>query len=118
MHALSLLNILCVLCVSSDMNDFVAGLWVRLIAVLPVLALLSLHSLAQSNVAAPIIQRVEIGNGITLHYVDLGKGVPVIFDPRRTLGQFQEFRRHGSVISSLCYLDHLSQSRIRWIRCG
>jgi len=61
------------------MKDFVSGLRGRLIVTLLVLALLSPHSMAQSNAAAPAIQAVEIGNGITLHYVDLGKGVPVIF---------------------------------------
>lgn len=49
------------------------------IAVLLVLAVLSQRSVAQSNATAPNIQAVGIGNGITLHYVDLGKGVPVIF---------------------------------------
>lgn len=87
------------------MNDFVAGLWVRLIAVLPVLALLSLHSLAQSNVAAGIIHGVEIGNAITLHYVDLGKGVPVIFvhgslsDGRYWADQVAEFAKHYRAIA-------------------
>jgi hypothetical protein len=28
---------------------------------------------------APTIRTVDIGNGITLHYVDQGKGTPVIF---------------------------------------
>jgi pimeloyl-ACP methyl ester carboxylesterase len=79
MYALSSLNILCVFGVSSHMKDFVSGLRGRLIVTLLVLALLSPHSMAQSNAAAPAIQAVEIGNGITLHYVDLGKGVPVIF---------------------------------------
>src|SRR5882672_5487525 len=82
MHAFSLLNILCLSAVSSHMKDFVSGMrggMGRLIAVSLVLAMLSPHSLTQSNVAAPIIQAVEIGNGITLHYVDVGKGVPVIF---------------------------------------
>lgn len=31
------------------------------------------------QVDAPTIQTVNIGNGITLHYVDQGKGTPVIF---------------------------------------
>jgi pimeloyl-ACP methyl ester carboxylesterase len=61
------------------MKDFVSGVRGHLAAVLLVLALPSAPSGAQSNVAAPAIQAVEIGNGITLHYVDAGKGVPVIF---------------------------------------
>ena len=36
-------------------------------------------SLAQTNADAPQIHEAMIGNGITLHYVDEGKGVPVIF---------------------------------------
>lgn len=61
------------------MKDFASRLRGRLIAVLLVLTLLSLHSVAQSNVASPIIQAIQIGNGITLHYMELGKGVPVVF---------------------------------------
>lgn len=43
----------------------------RILAVLLVVALLSS--------AAPTVRAVDIGNGITLHYVDEGKGTPVIF---------------------------------------
>ena len=78
LQTFSLLNILCVFCVSSHMKDFLSGRG-RLIAVVFLLALHSPHGVAQSTISAPVIQAVEIGNGITLHYVDLGKGVPVIF---------------------------------------
>ena len=108
MHAFSLLNILCISAVSSHMKDFVSGMrgsMGRLIAVLLVLATLSPHSLTQSNVAAPIIQAVEIGNGITLHYVDVGKGVPVIFvhgslsDGGYWADQVGEFAKHYRAIA-------------------
>lgn len=87
------------------MKDFVPGMRGRLIAVLLVLGLLSPQGVAQSNVAAPIIQAVEIGNGITLHYVDLGKGVPVIFvhgslsDGGYWADQVGEFAKHYRAIA-------------------
>lgn len=34
---------------------------------------------AQAQAAAPAIQTADIGHGITLHYIDQGKGTPVIF---------------------------------------
>ena len=34
---------------------------------------------AQTAMALPAIQQVQIGNGIELHYVELGKGQPVVF---------------------------------------
>jgi pimeloyl-ACP methyl ester carboxylesterase len=64
------------------MKDFVPelrGSARRAIAVLLILTLSLLHVMAQSNVAGPNLEVVEIGHGITLHYVDLGKGAPVIF---------------------------------------
>jgi pimeloyl-ACP methyl ester carboxylesterase len=73
--------------------------------VLLVLALLAPRSVAQSNLASPMIQAVEIGNGITLHYVDLGKGVPVIFvhgslsDGSYWADQVREFARHYRAIA-------------------
>ena len=51
----------------------------RFVAVLLVLASLSSHTVALPNGDEPRIRAVDIGNGITLHYVDLGKGTPVIF---------------------------------------
>src|SRR5260370_2329335 len=87
------------------MKDFVSRLRGRLIVVLLVLATLSPHSVAQSSVAGPIIQAVEIGNGITLHYVDQGKGVPVIFvhgslsDGGYWADQVGEFAKHYRAIS-------------------
>jgi pimeloyl-ACP methyl ester carboxylesterase len=44
-----------------------------------VLASLPAHVVALPNADAPIIRTVDIGHGITLHYVELGKGTPVIF---------------------------------------
>ena len=87
------------------MKDFVSRLRGRLIVVLLVLATLSPHSVAQSSVAGPIIQAVEIGNGITLHYVDQGKGVPVIFvhgslsDGGYWADQVGEFAKHYRAIA-------------------
>jgi len=43
------------------------------------LALAAGSSLAQKNAGEPPIHAASIGQGITLHYVDEGKGVPVIF---------------------------------------
>ena len=51
----------------------------RLVAVSLVLASLSSHTVALPNDDEPPIRAVDIGNGITLHYVDLGRGSPVIF---------------------------------------
>ena len=105
MYALSSLNILCVFGVSSHMKDFVSRMRGRLIVVLLVLATLSPHSVAQSSVAGPIIQAVGIGNGITLHYVDQGKGVPVIFvhgslsDGGYWADQVGEFAKHYRAIA-------------------
>ena len=105
LQAFSRLNILCVFCVSSHMKGFLSGLRRRLIAVLFLLALHSPHCVAQSNISAPIIQAVEIGNGITLHYVDQGKGVPVIFvhgslsDGGYWADQVGEFAKHYRAIA-------------------
>src|SRR5260370_31162463 len=87
------------------MKDFLSGLRGRLITILLVLALPSPLGVAQSNVAAPIIHAVEIGNGITLHYVDLGKGAPVIFvhgslsDGGDWAGQGREFPQAYRAVS-------------------
>jgi pimeloyl-ACP methyl ester carboxylesterase len=43
------------------------------------LALAAGSSLAQKNVGEPPIHTASIGHSITLHYVDEGRGVPVIF---------------------------------------
>lgn len=51
----------------------------RAIIVSAVLAMLATSSLAQKNAAEPKIHAASIGRGITLHYVDEGMGVPVIF---------------------------------------
>jgi hypothetical protein len=50
------------------MKDLIADLLGRLIAVLLVLVLPSPSSVAQSQVATPIIQAVAIGKGITLRF--------------------------------------------------
>ena len=43
------------------------------------LLLLSVLATAQTNTSAPEIEAADIGNGITLHYVEAGTGTPVIF---------------------------------------
>ena len=76
-----------------------------LVAVLLALALLSPHSLAQPSVLSPPMQTVAIGNGINLHYLDLGKGVPVIFvhgslsDAGYWAGQLGEFAKRYRAIA-------------------
>jgi non-heme chloroperoxidase len=44
-----------------------------------IFAMLGVSSLAQNSAAEPQIHAISIGHGITLHYVDEGKGVPVVF---------------------------------------
>jgi pimeloyl-ACP methyl ester carboxylesterase len=44
-----------------------------------VLALLSAHGVTLPNADVPIIRTIDIGHGITLHYIEAGKGTPVIF---------------------------------------
>jgi hypothetical protein len=51
----------------------------RVIIATIVLTLFSGYGVALPNADAPIIRTVGIGHGITLHYVDVGKGTPVIF---------------------------------------
>lgn len=52
-----------------------------LVAVCTVAGLLGLNSAAvgQGASAQPAVQQVQIGNGIELHYVELGNGEPVVF---------------------------------------
>lgn len=77
----------------------------HLVTVLLVLALALPYAVAQSNVAGPNLQVVEIGNGITLHYVDLGKGTPVVFvhgslsDGGYWADQVAEFAKHYRAIA-------------------
>src|SRR5260370_38225111 len=52
---------------------------IRLVAVMIVLALLSAHGAMPQNADAPVIRTADIGHGIALHYVEEGKGTPVIF---------------------------------------
>jgi non-heme chloroperoxidase len=52
---------------------------VRLVTATIVLALLSANGSALAATEAPIIRTVDIGHGITLHYVEQGTGTPVIF---------------------------------------
>jgi non-heme chloroperoxidase len=51
----------------------------RIVIVTIVLALVSGHGVAFPKADSPVIQTVDIGNGITLHYVEAGQGTPVIF---------------------------------------
>jgi hypothetical protein len=68
-------------------------------------ALFSPHSLAQPSVLSPPMQTVAIGNGINLHYSDLGKGVPAIFvhgslsDAGYWAGQLGEIAKHYRAIA-------------------
>lgn len=55
--------------------------------------------------AAPIVKAVDVGNGITLHYVEQGHGTPLIFvhgsisDGRYWNDQVGEFAKHYRVIA-------------------
>ncbi len=51
----------------------------RVLILAAVLAMVAGSSLAQKNPTEPQIHAASIGHGITLHYVDEGTGVPVIF---------------------------------------
>jgi pimeloyl-ACP methyl ester carboxylesterase len=51
----------------------------RVLIFAEVLALAAGTSLAEKNAGEPPIHAASIGHGITLHYVDKGRGVPVIF---------------------------------------
>jgi pimeloyl-ACP methyl ester carboxylesterase len=67
--------------------------------------LASQNVVAQPNPAEPSVQAVNIGNGITLHYVDAGKGTPVIFvhgslsDGGYWGDQVSEFAKHYRAIA-------------------
>jgi pimeloyl-ACP methyl ester carboxylesterase len=52
---------------------------IRIVIVTIAFALLSGHGAALLHADVPIIRAVDIGHGITLHYVDVGKGMPVVF---------------------------------------
>lgn len=56
-----------------------AGTMRNIIVAIAFQALLSGHIVAFPQANAPIIRTVGIGHGITLHYMELGKGTPVIF---------------------------------------
>lgn len=87
------------------MKHYLSNLRGRLTIALLVLAWAPLQGMAQSKIAAPTIQAVEIGNGITLHYVDLGTGAPVIFvhgslsDYGYWGEQVREFAKHYRAIA-------------------
>ena len=51
----------------------------RAVIITMVVALLSVNGAAVPNADVPIIRTVDIGHGITLHYMEEGKGTPVIF---------------------------------------
>ena len=51
----------------------------RVLILAAAFAIVAGSSLAQTNTDAPQIHEATIGNGITLHYVDQGTGMPVIF---------------------------------------
>ena len=70
-----------------------------------VLVLLACPCVAQRTAAAPIIRAANIGHGITLHYVEKGTGVPVIFvhgslsDGGYWADQIGPFEKHYRVIA-------------------
>src|SRR5262249_12913990 len=51
----------------------------RVLILAAVFAMVVTSSVAQKNAATPQIRAASIGDDITLHYVDEGTGVPVIF---------------------------------------
>ena len=51
----------------------------RAVIITIVVALLSVNGAAVPNADVPVILTVDIGHGITLHYMEEGKGTPVIF---------------------------------------
>lgn len=57
----------------------ISGRTTRIVIVEIVLLLLSGRSFAQPRADAPVMRTVDIGRGMTLHYVEAGKGTPVIF---------------------------------------
>ena len=52
---------------------------IRVVIVTILLVLLLGCGVALPNAEAPIIRTVDIGHGVTQHYVEVGKGTPVIF---------------------------------------
>src|SRR5947208_2695730 len=77
----------------------------RISTVFLILALFSSTSVALTNVDGPSIRTVDIGNGITLHYVDQGKGTPIVFvhgslsDGGYWADQVGQFAEHYRVIA-------------------
>jgi pimeloyl-ACP methyl ester carboxylesterase len=65
------------------------------------LVLLAASALAQSTATVPVIRAADIGHGITLHYVEEGKGVPVIFV-------------HGSISDGGYWADQLPEFAIHY----
>jgi non-heme chloroperoxidase len=57
----------------------ISSVHIRIVVVTIVFALLSGRGAALPNADASIIRAVDIGHGITLHYVEAGNGTPVIF---------------------------------------
>jgi pimeloyl-ACP methyl ester carboxylesterase len=57
----------------------ISSVHIRVVVVTIVFALLSGRGAALPNADASIIRAVDIGHGITLHYVEAGHGTPVIF---------------------------------------
>jgi len=51
----------------------------RVVIVAAAFAMVAGRSLAQKNAPEPQIHAANIGHGVTLHYVDEGSGVPVVF---------------------------------------
>src|SRR5258708_33901689 len=64
-----------------------------------------LTAVTESQQDVPALRTVDIGNGITLHYVDRGKGTPVLFvhgslsDGGYWADQVGQFAKHHRAIS-------------------
>src|SRR5579862_1009063 len=77
----------------------------RVVILIEVLALVASSSFAQKAAHEPQIHAADIGHGITLHYVDEGAGVPVIFvhgslsDGGYWADQIGPFARHYRAIA-------------------
>ena len=77
----------------------------RILIFAAVFAMVAGSSLAQRTAAEPRVQAASIGHGITLHYVDEGTGVPVIFvhgslsDSGYWAGQIKPFAKHYRAIA-------------------
>lgn len=77
----------------------------RLLTITLIVIILACYGAAQANNAEPTIRVADIGDGITLHYIEEGTGVPVIFvhgslsDGGYWADQMGPFSRHYRTIA-------------------